>query len=170
MAAPYEIVAKDMNVWEAWNLETDTKEIISGIVPTFTEAFKAQRKKLKITGGFSGKIIVTPKTLISGKQEYLYWREVGISGDSKIIISCREDVIFKSKAGTMNLKLSFRNDGKETAKNLEIAVEALDGSSRVLGRVQEKLPVLKPQDSTEMNFRIEDVPDAINYRIRVLFP
>ena len=170
MAEPYEINHKDMTVWEAWNLETSKKEIISGLIPTFVEAFKTQRNKLKITGGFTGKITLTPKTLISGKTEFLYWKEVGISGDSKLIFSCREDKIFKSEAGDMYLGMTFRNDGKIDAVNVEAAIEALDPEGKVLGRDQQKIPDLKPGETAELAYKIPQVPDAVNYRVRVLFP
>lgn len=170
MAAPYEITQKDMNVWEAWNLETDTNEIISGMVPSFVEAFKAQRQKLNITGGYSGKVLLTPQTLLSGKLEYQYWHEVGISGDSSLIISSREDKLFKSEAGNFNLLLSFRNDGKKDAVGLDAVVEVLDKTGRVVGRMQKKIPDLQPLEAKEAAFKIDAVPTAINYRVRILFP
>ncbi len=170
MAAPYEITQADMNVWEAWNLETDTGEIISGMVPSFVEAFKAQRKKLNITGGYSGKVTLTPKTLLSGKLEYQYWHEVGLSADSSIIISSREDKLFKSEAGNFNLLLSFRNDGKKTASGLDAVVEVIDKTGRVVGRLQKKIPDLQPLEAKEVAFKIDAVPTAINYRVRILFP
>ena len=170
MAAPYEIIQKDMNVWEAWNLETDSGEIISGMIPSFVEAFKAQRKKLKITGGYSGKVLLTPRTLLSGKLEYQYWHEVGISGDSSMIISSREDKLFKSEAGNFNLLLSFRNDGKKEAIGLDAVVEVLDKTGRVIGRMQKQIPDLPPLEAKEAAFKIDAVPNAINYRVRILFP
>lgn len=170
MAAPYDIVQKDMNVWEAWNLETDTGEIISGMIPSFVEAFKAQRKKLKITGGYSGKVVLTPRTLLSGKLEYQYWHEVGISGDSSLIISSREDKLFKSEAGNFNLLLSFRNDGKKDAVGLDAVVEVIDKTGRVVGRMEKKIPALPPLEAKEVAFKIDGVPTAINYRVRILFP
>jgi len=170
MASPFDIIPEDMIVWEAWNLETDVGHIVTGTVPTFNEAFLAQRKKWKIKGGFSGRVSLTAATIISGQNQVAGWQEGGISSDSQVVISYREDKISRNRQGDLRLEISLRNDGKIKASGISVVAEALSRNGRVLGRQKKKIPKMEPFGQQQMKFEIIGAPNAVNYRLRFLFP
>lgn len=170
MAQPYEIAQKDMNVWEAWNLNTKLSHVLHGNPPSFKEAFLAERKRLKIKGGFKGKIEPGPRTIISGGEEKQAWREGGVSSDGTIVLSYNEVKVERTDDNDLSIKMVVRNDGIRPSKGITVQVKAVDKNNQVVGSASAPLPDLPSMEQKEINPMVESVPEAVNYSVNFIFP
>ncbi|MCE1248537.1 MAG: hypothetical protein LWY06_18015 [Firmicutes bacterium] len=169
IAAPYDVRPEEINLWEAWNMLTGMKQVLSGKILSYKQAFIEFRKKNKISGELPEKVILSSATLISGGNQRSDWQKAGISPDGKIIISYREDGVQKDEKGLLNIRLTFRNDGTVKAEPLIVAVEAIDASGKVAGRKEVKLPALPPLNETQIDASMNAGADVMSYNVRVLF-
>lgn len=168
VAVPYEVDETGMSVWQAWNLSTSFENVVNDNTPSFKEAFLYHRNRLRITGGFQGEL--TPRTLLSGGTESEQWKEGGVSPDSGVVLSYSEASIKKTGQGSLNVKLTIRNDGVKNATGVKVTVKAIDQAGDVVGRATRTIEDLEPGKSQNLKFSIEEVPSAINYRTSFEFP
>ncbi len=168
MAEPFDIVEKDMNVWEAWNLSVSMEDILKDKVATYKEAFIKQRKRLGIKGGFQGKVKLTSDTIISGGREVAQWQGAAVSDDGNIVIYYRENKAVKTKNKELKLNISVRNNGTRVCKDLIIQAQAFDKKGNIVGSEIAKVDELPPMESKDVEILIASVPKVYNYKLQFL--